>query len=246
MRERYFTRLPASLREPLTCVCGSSDVKHTGAYHRHHQEHSFTKEHCDAWHSRYYAMEYGGKSLIMRTFSTYRERFGQVGYSYIELKRTILGGNKQAFRIIIPKFVTLNTDPWFVYKYILSPMMKLGMNDWLQEYLQRYPDTAKTMHIDTRRELVIRALRSLDPVTIELMFRAGFELSANNYYNARSAYAHWAKSMHNDPSIDYLDHFDMTVKPILQKLRGSVFPCTHMRGMWYEYEALSPAHPSLD
>lgn len=214
----YFTRLPASLREPLTCVCGSSDVKHTGDYHRHHWEYSFITANCVVkGPGRRHAMRYGGKSLIKRAILNYRKAFGLDSYSYEGIRVIIRGGNERAFWLSLYYTPSLGDgDSWSVCGHILCPIVKLGMNGWLQKYLQRYPGTVTTMSDSIRLALMARVLRSLDPVAIELMFLAGLDVSENAYHHAKGLYSRWVKSkgLETDP-----DEFDAAIKPILQKLR---------------------------
>lgn len=235
----YFYRLPISVRHPLMCACGTlavcklstegitdpnNPLSHRSQFKstdRVHREYNINSRMIDIiWPGRHYIAVYGGKSLIARTDAFLRGTWGDANYySYGETLKAVEGANRQAFWWFINKYESMRTDSLCIYKYILSPMIKLGMNRWLQEYLQKFPDTAELLLGYTRRDPMVLALRSLDPITIELMIRAGFEVNLEIYHKASDLYARLAVKTNQDSSADHRATFYMTIWPILRRLR---------------------------
>lgn len=191
----YFKRLPISIRDPLATAKQFSYIQDS----KYHPEYYLMSKRMKFdWSNRYYVAEYGGLRLVKEFFT----KHGLVGNgekcSYRTIRRALQGNTKKVFWYLFDvtnaRYDGLNARIC-VFKFILRPILKLGMNDLLQEYIQRFPgDFVYETMIDSYDETMCRALRTLDPVTIKLLFRAGVCVDEYTYDSALRHFNIWARN----------------------------------------------------
>ncbi len=218
----YFNRLPISIRDPLATAKQFSYIQDS----KYHPEYYLmTKRMKFDWSNRYYVAEYGGLRLVKEFFTKHDLVGDGAKCSYRTLSRALKGNTKKVFWYLFDATNARYDGPngrISIFMFILRPILKLGMNDLLQEYIQRYPgDFVHEIANSCYDETICRALRTLDPVTIKLLFQAGVCVDEYTYDSALRHFNSWARN----PEQNFTEEFCSVIlkiyneDPTLDRLR---------------------------
>jgi hypothetical protein len=167
------------------------------------------------------------------------------GCAYSDIRWAIRSGNKKAFWYLFD-LSGIHQDKemgWYISKYVLFPIIKLGRCSWLREYVRKYPGEIKAQMENYHDDIMMRALRTLNIHTIELLLRLGLELDACTVDQAQDYIEQWmSEVLRREVDDGELEYMRTKIISIMIYLREK---CPR----WISWESIQlamPEHKEID
>lgn len=202
------------------------------------------------WNDRIYAILSGSLNLTKKFYE--KHAFPDPGFCPFEdLRDAIHSGNKKVFWYLHSIAKKPNTEECdvaeytgMICKYVLYPLIKLGLNDWLDEFLTQCPDAVKyELRAIYDEELMVRAMGTLNFTAMRILFRMGMDIYPLAFDRAESYFEDrvYRFSSNEEEVEDWMDQFYTGTRAEIVQLHDE-YPCRD----WYEYNLLIPYYSELD
>lgn len=234
----YFKRLPISIRYMLERV-GDEDIYGGIKDLLRHPELCAAPTDLDMqWRYSLHVVKYGGLKLVRTTGKL--NAYAHLGYFI--LRKSVNAENKQSFWYLLS--LLRNKPPPKMYdlicRYVLNPMVKMGLSDWLHEYISKYPDDIRNkIGAENQVGLMTRAVRTFDPVIIDLIYRAGIDIDPYMYDQFYEYFYAWTCSMYGNSGMN--EEFKLIIDPIIERLNAE-----NPERNWEGYNRIMPRRVEID